>query len=136
MRKNYKTDLGKILLQQRLMIPLTLHQLSLASGVSISHLGRIEKGERYPSATILQKLAKPLGFEENDLFTLAGYLSAQTPMMGEKKAEYTGRNVDPEVIKILAQEPVEVQRAVIGILKILKSMAANLSQKTNNKTKS
>ena len=68
-------SLGRILKQRRVMIPLTLRRLATASGISPSHLGRVERGERFPSASILRKIAKPLGFEENELFTLAGYLS-------------------------------------------------------------
>ena len=71
-------DLGRILKQQRITVPLTLQELAKTSGVSSSHLGRIERGERFPSARILRKIAKPLGFDEDELFTLAGFLSPQT----------------------------------------------------------
>ena len=57
------TDLGRLLKQQRLTIPMTLGELSTVSGVPSSHLGRIERGEKFPSAHILRKIAKPLGFE-------------------------------------------------------------------------
>ena len=70
-------ELGKIIKQQRLSIPLTLQELTAKSGVSSSHLGRIERGERFPSAHVLRKIARPLGFEENELFTLANYLPPQ-----------------------------------------------------------
>jgi len=60
-------DLGRIIKQQRVMIPLTLEGLVTKSGVSASHLGRIERGDRFPSARILRKLAKPLWFEESEL---------------------------------------------------------------------
>lgn len=93
------------------------------TGISPSHLGRIEKGERFPSARVLRKIAKPLGFDENDLFTLAGYLSPQPPSIAETTADYSGGRLDPYVANMLAQEPVEVQRAVTGILTILKSIA-------------
>lgn len=116
-------NLGRILKQQRLMIPLTLAQLAAISGISPSHLGRIERGERFPSASILQKIAKPLDFEEGELFSLAGYLSFPPTVIEEGKADYSGRQLDPYVSKMLSQEPVEVQRTVIGILSILKSIA-------------
>lgn len=128
MIKNPRKNLGKILKEQRLSIPLTLQQLSDITGVSISHLARIENAERFPSATILQKISRPLGYEENDLFIMAGYLTSQTTTMSEKKPAYSGRSVDPEVMKALAQEPVEIQRAVIGLLNILKTMSKKLSK--------
>jgi len=128
MINNYRKNLGKIIKQQRLMVPLTLQELANTSGVSPSHLGRIERGERFPSASILCKIAPPLGFSENELFTLAGYLSPQTGI-AEKEPTYSSKGLDPYVARILAQEPVEVQRAIIGLLAILKSIAANISNK-------
>jgi len=119
-------DLGKIIKQQRITIPLTLQELAAKSGVSASHLGRIERGERFPSAHILQKIARPLGFEEDELLTLAGYLSPQPRRIAEESPGYSGGRVDPYVARVLAQEPVDVQRAVIGILAILKSLAKSI----------
>ena len=129
MDSEYQNHLGKIIKQQRISLPLTLQQLAAKSGVSASHLGRIERGERFPSAHILQKIAKPLAFEEDELFTLAGYLSPQSPMIAEKMATYSSERLDPYVARVLGQEPVEIQRAVIGILTILKSIAKSTSQK-------
>ena len=88
-------NLGRILKQQRLMIPLTLAKLATISGISSSHLGRIERGERFPSAHILRKMAKPLGFEEDELFTLAGYLSPQLPTIAESSQPYRGGGIGP-----------------------------------------
>ena len=119
-----RTNLGRILKQQRVSLPLTLRDLSSMSGVSASHLGRIERGERFPSGSVLRKIAGPLGFEEDELFTLAGYLSPQQAGVAESRVEYGRRgDLDPYVARVLAQEPVDVQRAVIGILSILNSIA-------------
>ena len=114
-----RNELARILRQQRVMRELTLQQLSEMSGVSASHLGRIERGERFPSAHILRKIAKPLGIAEAELLTLGGYLSAQ-PSEAEKPS---GVRLDPYVVTVLSLEPVEVQRAVVGILSVLKSIA-------------
>jgi len=122
-------DLGKILKQQRVTVPLTLQELSAESGVSSSHLGRIERGERFPSARILRKIAKPLGFNEDELFTLAGFLTPQTSGVAEESStRYTGRQLDPYVARMLADEPPEIQRAVIGILSLLKSVARGITK--------
>ncbi len=128
MDSDYKNHLGAMIKQQRISVPLTLQEMAAKSGVSASHLGRVERGERFPSAHILQKIAKPLGFEEDELFTLAGYLSPQSPMIAEKSLGYSGERLDPYVARVLAQEPVEMQRAVIGILTILKSIAKGMSK--------
>jgi len=120
---NNRADVGKILKERRLMVPLTLRRLATMSGMSPSYLGRIERGERFPSASILRRIAKPLGFQESELFSLAGYLSSPSAGVEEEKTEYVGRKLDPYVSRVLAGEPVEVQRTVIGILSILKSIA-------------
>jgi len=115
-----RNDLGELLRRRRVMIPLTLQELGRAAGVSPSHLGRIERGGRFPSARILGRIAKPLGFGNAELLALAGYLppqpsiEAETPGVGQ---------LDPYVASVLSQEPVEIQRAVVTILSILKSMA-------------
>ena len=130
MDMNDRGNLGLLLKQQRLRIPLTLRELTDLSGVSSSHIGRIERGERFPSASILRRIAKPLGFEEDELFTLAGYLSPTSPGIAEAHPAYSGRQLDPYVAKVLAEEPAEVQRAVIGILSMLKSIAKNLTKES------
>ncbi len=105
---------------------LTLKELTASSGVSTAHLGRIERGDRFPSAHTLRKIAKPLGFQENDLFTTAGYLSAKYVLVEELYPEYRDRKLDPRVAALLSQEPVEVQQAVIGILSTLKIIAKGI----------
>ncbi len=122
------SDLGKVLKQQRINVPLTLQELAAESGVSSSHLGRIERGERFPSARILRKIAKPLGFNEDELFTLAGFLTPQTSGVTEGEARFSARQLDPYVARMLAEEPPEIQRAVIGILSLLKSIARGISK--------
>jgi len=123
-------ELGKILKQRRVMVPLTLQEVARATGVSASHLGRIEGGDRFPSARVLRKIAKPLGFEESELFALAGYLSPRPSAEPERPS---GRPLDPYVAVVLSQEPVEVQRAVLSVLSILKSMARGMISPTGER---
>lgn len=118
---NDNKELGKILKRQRVMIPLTLVELSAKSGVSSSHLGRIERGNRFPSARVLGKIAKPLGFGENELFTLAGFLFSHSSSIVESETQL--RRLDPGVAAALSQEPVEVQRSMFAILSALKYIA-------------
>ena len=131
MDREAQSHLGKIIKQQRVSLSLTLQELAAKAHVSASHLGRIERGERFPSAHVLQRIAKPLSFEEDELFTLAGYLSPQSRPIGteERIATYSDSRLDPFVARMLAQESVEVQRAVIGILTILKSIAKDTIKK-------
>lgn len=109
---------------------LTLTDLAKKSGISSSYLGRIEAGKRFPSASILRKLARPLDLEENELFALAGYLSSPPSDVAGENPAYLGSSLDPHVVRALLQETVEVQQAALGILTILKSLARS---KTENK---
>ncbi len=107
---------------------MTLLQLSALSGVSVSHLARIESGSRFPSPVILRKIAKPLGFAEQELFILAGYMSPKPSMVKEEPEQYVVGRLDIHVAKALAQEPVEVQRCLIKLLPVLKSIANDIAQ--------
>ena len=128
MVSNHKQHLGRVIKQQRISLALTLQQLTAKSGVSASHLGRIERGERFPSAQVLRKIAKPLGFEEDELFTVAGFLSPPSSMIAAEGPHYDVDRLDSYVAQMLSQEPIEIQRAVIGILTILKSLAKSISR--------
>ncbi len=113
-------NVGRLIKQQRAISELTLRQLSDMSGVSSSHLGRIERGERFPSARILRKIAEPLGFEETELFYQADFLSPKPPVA---EGEHNLGRLDPYVARVLSKESVELQRTVIAILTIFKSIA-------------
>jgi transcriptional regulator with XRE-family HTH domain len=69
-----KRDLGRAIREQRKSIPLSLRQLSEMSGVSVSHIARVERGERVPSPSILNKIAKPLNFDLYELLIGAGHI--------------------------------------------------------------
>lgn len=123
--------LGKMIKHQRLALSLTLQELAAKSGVSASHLGRIERGERFPSAHVLNRIAGPLSFREDQLFSTAGYLTPPPMLKGPEEGPIPliDNRLDPFVARLLAQEPVEVQRAVIAILTVLKSIARDTMKK-------
>jgi transcriptional regulator with XRE-family HTH domain len=132
-KTNINKELGKLLKLRRASVQLTLCQLADMTGISPSHLGRIETGGRYPSAYVLQKIAKPLGLEESELFSLAGYLSQPLDEVEEDKPSYVSAQIDPYVSRVLSNESPEVQRTVIGILSILKSIAKTYEGEKDNK---
>lgn len=111
---------------------LTLQELADAADVSPSHLGRIEKGSRYPSGHVLKRISKPLGYDENELFTLAGYLSDADAQAAEKSGAYVGGHLDPYVAKVLGQESTEVQHAVLGLITIIKNVAKGLPRRASD----
>ena len=132
MDNGYQNYLGGIIKQRRLMADLTLHKLSIVSGVSASHLGRIERGERFPSARILQKISKPLNFKEAELFELAGFLLHQTHRVTEDNTDQDSGRLDPIVSIVLSQEPAEVQRTVLGVLSVLRNLANCMKSNGDN----
>jgi len=112
MDRGDRDNLGEVIRRQRAMMALTLAELAEKSGVSASHLGRIERGERFPSARTLRRIAKPLGFDES--------------------LPEDGGQLDPYVATVLSQEPVNVQHAVVGIVTILKSIAESTTKQTTS----
>ncbi len=80
-----KPNIARIIRDQRKRLSLSLKQLSKLSAVSVAHLGRIETGDRTPSTRILQKLAKPLGFDLYELFVTAGHLKPDHTMFSEEE---------------------------------------------------
>ena len=130
MKMDTDINLGKLIKQKRVSVQLTLCELGNNSGVSPSHLGRIERGERLPSARVLRKIAKPLGFKEEELFMLAGFLSGPSGDQENPTSSYHySSRLDPLVANVLSHEPVEVQRAVIGIISMLKIIAKTSKNK-------
>jgi len=122
MDKSKESNLGEIIKQQRVMMSLTLQELAHKAGVSSSHLGRIERGERLPSGKVLRKIAKALELDESLLMVMAGYLSPQSSSeTGEEPGLY--RRLDPYVAKVLSEEPAHIQQAVVSLLTIVKAIA-------------
>ena len=111
-------NLGIVVKQQRNRLGLTLVDLASKSGVSISHLSRIEKAQRYPSASVLRKIAKPLGLEEKELFNLAGYIPSEHPT-----------SPDLEKHKLLAELDILVNRVIADSNRI-KSIIRQLHTKS------
>lgn len=68
--------------------------------MSPSNLGRIENGQRFPSARTLRKIAGPLAFGELELFACAHYLSPESANVVDDEAP-TG-NLDPHVAIVLS----------------------------------
>ena len=119
MDRSRASAIGSFIHQQRVALSLTAQGLAEATGLSASHIGRIERGERSPSGIVLRKLSKPLGLREDELFMIAGYLKLKS----DEKVTVGSSNLDPALAAFLAHEPIEVQRAAIGIIKIIQNLS-------------
>jgi transcriptional regulator with XRE-family HTH domain len=115
---NETLNLGTIVKRQRNRLGLTLLDLSKKSGVSVSHLGRIENAQRYPSPPVLKIIAEPLGLDENELFNLAGYLPTDEP-----------KTPDLEKHKLLAELDILVDRVAADTNRI-KNIIHELNKNT------
>lgn len=111
-------NLGSIVRAQRKRLGFSLADLATESGVSVSHLGRIENAQRYPSTTVLSKIAKPLALDEKELFNLAGYLSGEQP-----------KTPDLEKHKLLAELDILVDRVTADTNRI-KSLIREFHKKS------
>lgn len=68
-------EFGEFLKSTRKNKKMTIRQLELYSGVSNAYISQLERGIKgIPSPDILQKLAKPLGLEYEELMSSAGYI--------------------------------------------------------------
>ena len=112
-------ELGWILKQRRLLKGLTLVKLHDLSGVSPTHVGRIEHGKRFPSATTLRKLAEPLGFGEVELLRLAGFVTegkGEIPVWALRLEQEGASKVLAVGVKVQLRQCPETWRSSVGII--------------------
>lgn len=127
MQETNEDSISKIIRQQRILLDLTQDELAKKAGVSPTLICRIERGERSPSARNLRKLANVLGISEIELFVHANYLSRPSSSRIEEDTQIM--KLDAKVVFELSKEPLKTQRAVLAILKMLKSLAIdNISE--------
>lgn len=80
------SDIGNFIKKIRDKNNMTLTYLEKKSGVSNSHISRIERGLREPSPDTLKKLSGPLGVNYKEMLKVAGYLDNEEPKEKIKKA--------------------------------------------------
>jgi len=123
----HDNNIGRIIKRRRVLLDITQSKLASLAGISSTLIGRVEKGERVPSARTLRKLADALHFDESELLIEAKYLSPQYSRLIEKNVGTGTMRLDPYVAIELSKEPLEVQRTVLAILAILKSIAVGIT---------
>ncbi|WP_079708123.1 LexA family protein [Paraliobacillus ryukyuensis] len=68
-----RNEFGSFLKKVRSDRGYTLRELSNITGISFSHLSKIERGEYQPSKTTVLTISSSLDLDENELLILAGY---------------------------------------------------------------
>jgi len=124
-------NIGKIIKRQRVLLDITQSKLASSAGISSALIGRVERGERFPSARTLRKLADVLHFNESELLIQAKYMSPQYSGLVDRNAGTGTMRLDPFVAIELSKEPQEVQRSVLAVLAALKSIAASTTSKSD-----
>jgi transcriptional regulator with XRE-family HTH domain len=70
-------NIHEYLQERRIEMKLSIQQLSKESGISASHISRMERGVRSPSPQTLEKLAIPLHVEYVTLLKVANLLESR-----------------------------------------------------------
>lgn len=65
--------MGVVIRRERRERNLTLKELAERSALSVVYLGEIERGKKYPSALVLERLAQALDLSVSDLLTYFAY---------------------------------------------------------------
>ncbi|GAI21131.1 unnamed protein product, partial [marine sediment metagenome] len=81
--------------------------VSKLSGLHTAHIGRIERGERFPTGRTLKKLAEPLGFSELELCKLAGFIPRDA---ADDRLDRFKKSVKKEIIETLVNLSERIDR--------------------------
>jgi transcriptional regulator with XRE-family HTH domain len=65
--------MGSIIRRERRERNMTLKELARRAALSVVYLGEIERGKKYPSALVLERLAEALGLDVFELLELVAW---------------------------------------------------------------
>lgn len=94
--------LGKVIRQERQARHLTIKELGDKAGISEIYLGEIERGQKYPSAKVLESLAQALEIEIAEFFELLA-----DELRGDQEPQMTS------VIGFVPTTPTQPRRTVV-----------------------
>ena len=104
MRNVSVNSIGEYIREQREQARISIRQLSQAAGVSNPYLSQVERGQRNPSAEILQQIAKGLRISAEALYVRAGILEDRPADSGVRSALLA----DPELSERQKQVLLEI----------------------------
>jgi transcriptional regulator with XRE-family HTH domain len=99
-----RNSIGEYIREQREQARISLRQLAQAAGVSNPYLSQVERGQRNPSAEILQQIAKGLRISAEALYVRAGILEDRPADSGVRSALLA----DPELTERQKQVLLEI----------------------------
>ena len=104
MRNVSVNSIGEYIKEQREQARISIRQLAQAAGVSNPYLSQVERGQRNPSAEILQQIAKGLRISAEALYVRAGILEDRPADSGVRSALLA----DPELSERQKQVLLEI----------------------------
>ena len=104
MRNVSVNSIGEYIKEQREQARISIRQLAQAAGVSNPYLSQVERGQRNPSAEILQQIAKGLRISAEALYVRAGILEDRPADSGVRSALLA----DPELTERQKQVLLEI----------------------------
>jgi len=119
--------LGRYLKTLRQDMGISQYRLAALTGLSVSHVCRLEKGNRLPSGTMIVALAGTLGVAEKELLAMAGYIAPPTTPGKAGPRAPAETKIDPAVAAALGRLEPRVQRDVIEVLRVLKKTAGTMA---------
>ena len=92
-----QATMGHSIRRARRECRLTLRELAARSALSVVYLGEIERGKKYPSARVLEELARALDMDISDLLDLVAQelRIAQQPMLTQPVGYIRTPSKDP-----------------------------------------
>jgi len=119
--------LGRYLKTLRQDMGISQYRLAALTGLSVSHICRLEKGNRLPSGKMIVALAGTLGVAEKELLAMAGYIAPTTTPGKAESTTPAAARIDPVVAAALGRLEPRVQRDIIEILRTLKKTAGTMA---------
>jgi transcriptional regulator with XRE-family HTH domain len=104
MRNVSVNSIGEYIKEQREQARISIRQLAQQAGVSNPYLSQVERGQRNPSAEILQQIAKGLRISAEALYVRAGILEDRPADSGVRSALLA----DPELSERQKQVLLEI----------------------------
>jgi transcriptional regulator with XRE-family HTH domain len=103
MRNVSVNSIGEYIKEQREQARISIRQLASAAGVSNPYLSQVERGQRNPSAEILQQIAKGLRISAEALYVRAGILEDRPADSGVRSALLTDPDLSERQKQVLLE---------------------------------
>jgi transcriptional regulator with XRE-family HTH domain len=103
MRNVSVNSIGEYIKEQREQARISIRQLAQAAGVSNPYLSQVERGQRNPSAEILQQIAKGLRISAEALYVRAGILEDRPADSGVRTALHADTDLTERQKQVLLE---------------------------------